>query len=288
MTIERLIHYVRSLSHEEIDQDLDSAVIVASINRGIRTLDDLHDRTGTFTVRAYTVGADIEQPMHPGSLDLTVSGMNAIALIHDGAVLRFTWDKDGEEKSAEKQIHGNSFLISELLGETPQTLRIGLVRGVVWRIMALYSDAYTTAERIPTITHDRLTYDARAYADDFLAFANVPPMLSYGSNVDSYLLDDVYLRLPDTLNADVLVEYRKRPREVTIDDFEERADSVSVDVAEDVVMMLPYLVCHDLFLDDNTDVALRCYNLYETERARYLLERANRRTLFRRKTYKGW
>ena len=59
MTIEGLIRSVRSLSHEEIDQDLDSAVVVASINRGIRMLDDLHSRTETVTLRSFTVAAEV-------------------------------------------------------------------------------------------------------------------------------------------------------------------------------------------------------------------------------------
>lgn len=288
MTIEGLIRSVRSLSHEEIDQDLDSAVVVASINRGIRMLDDLHSRTETVTLRSFTVAAEVRQVVSAGTLDLEVYGANALTLNHDNAVLTFRWSEDMEEKSLTRKIDGETVLLRDLLGSVPGTFRVSLESGTIWSMLALSCDAYTSADRIPKILPGRLCYDIGAYTDDFLSFVNVPPQTAYGYPVREYLYNDRNVEMPDTWNTDILIEYRKAPREVTIEDFEERADTATVDVPKDVTMLLPYLVTHDLFLDDNPDVALRCYNIWEAERARYITERANRRTIFRRNTYKGW
>ena len=288
MTIEGLIRSVRSLSHEEIDQDLDSAVVVASINRGIRMLDDLHSRTGTVNIHRFTTVAEVRQPVSAGALDLEISGANALSLNHENAVLKFCWNADGEEKTLTREIDGDTVLLRNLFDTVPDTLHVSLEQGRLWALLALFGDSYTSADRIPRMLPGRLSYDMRAYADDFLSFNNVPPQTVYGYPVREYLYNDRNVEMPDTWNTDILIEYRKAPREVTIEDFEERADTVTVDVPEDVTMLLPYLVTHDLFLDDNPDVALRCYNIWEAERARYITERANRRTIFRRNTYKGW
>lgn len=288
MTIEGLIRSVKSLAHEEIDQDLDSAAVVASINRGIRMLDDLHSRTGTVMLHRFTVAEEVRQPVSAGALDLEVFGATALTLSHDNAVLGFRWSADGEEKQLVRKLDGDTVLLQDLLGTVPDSLHITVEGGIVWQLLALSCPAYTSADMIPRIVPNRLVYSIKAYASDFLSFVNAPPVTAYGCDVRGYIFEGSELTIPETQNADIVVEYRKTPREITIEDYEDQADTVELDVAEDVVMLLPYLVTHDLFLDDNPDVALRSYNLWEVERARYITERSNRRTLFRRNTYKGW
>ena len=288
MTIETLIRSVKSLSHEEIDQDLDSAVVVASVNRGIRTLDDLHSRQGTINLHAFQTVEDIRQTVYAGEFDETVKGADALSLVRDGDIVcRFRWVKDGEEKSLVATITANTVLLCDLLGETPEEIRITLESGVLRQFIALSCRGYTKAGQIPLFRGNRVVYDMTAYTDDFLSFVNTPPVTVFGYNVGEYFCNATELELPETQSGELLVEYRKKPRTVTIEEYEENTDAV-LDVAEDVVMLLPYLVVHDLFLDDNPDVAVRAYNIYETERAKYIAERSERRTLFRRNTYKGW
>lgn len=289
MTVGSLINYVKSLSHEEIDQDLDSAIVVAAINRGIRMLDDLHPRSGTFVARAYTLIYEARQVMQKGMLTVDLEGANALTMIHDIPVtLKFTWASEGEEKTAVRTIEDNTVYLPDITGDGVHAVRVELTAGTLFAFLALYSPFYENRSMIPELSLGRFVYHASAYTDDFLSFQNIPPVTSYGYEIKDYFYSDDSAVIPDTWNADILFEYRKKPVEISIEDLEENSETVSVDVAEDVVMMLPYLVTHDLFLDDNSDVAIRCYNIWETERARYLTERANRRTLFTRHTYKGW
>lgn len=289
MTIESLIRSVKSLSHEEIDQDLDSAVVVASVNRGIRTLDDLHGRQGTINLHAFKTVGDIRQTVYAGELDETVEGANALSLVHDGhIVFGLHYTKDGEKKDINITVESNTVLLSDVFdGTLPEQIRFTLEGGVLRQFVALSCRGYTKAEQIPLFRGNRVVYDMTAYTDDFLSFVNTPPITVFGYNIGEYFCNATVLEFPETQNGELLVEYRKKPRTVTIEEYEENTDTV-LDVAEDVVMLLPYLVTHDLFLDDNPDVAVRAYGIYEAERSKYIAERSERRTLFRRNTYKGW
>jgi len=287
MTVTELKDAIRSFTHEQTEAD--EAEQVASINRAIRMVNDLNPAVSMAFFRQ-------EKPLYQSdgaigdTINLTVENAFAILLNSRGNIaLTLT----GAETTAD--VHCNSeimkchrILLSDPLHTATCTVTVTatVTDAYVAELVVLGNTDVTKTEALPELYGRYYRYTWKDAVSDFYSETDTPPMTDTGNRIDDYVLQRGVMLLPRDVCGRIMKTYRKKPELLTVDSFTD--GDTRLDVAEDASFLLPYLVVHDLMLDDNQSIAYRAYSLYETERDRYLRERKPANHAAIRRTWNGW
>lgn len=131
---------------------------------------------------------------------------------------------------------------------------INIVASTVRPVLAKYTvtqAAGETEEEYVVYDIEELTKDGNVKV--FAGFSDMDSSVKHRTEHQKYLLLDA------SFNGDFEVWYKKTPERIT----EDTPDDFEIELDYDVAVLVPYLMCHDLWMDDDVQKAVMYYNKYD-------------------------